>query len=181
MTTAQPWPDHLLSLDEWEALDEELVKSAELVEGVLVVSPSPSPVHQRLMWRLCAALESQVAPDHVLVADVDVLIDAGPPPTVRKPDVVVVRAEAFRRGGRLVPGDLLAALEILSPGSRRTDRVAKLAEYAEGGIPHYGIVDPDGPTLTEFVLVDGAYRVVTEHRGVAPLGFGATLDLAALR
>ncbi|WP_433803493.1 Uma2 family endonuclease [Actinomycetospora sp. CA-084318] len=180
MTIARPWPDHLLSLDEWEALDEELVKTAELVEGVLVVSPSPSPVHQRLLWRLCAALEPQVAPGHVLIPDLDVLIDAGPPPTVRKPDVAVVRAEAYERGERLVPADLLAAFEILSPGSRRTDRVAKLAEYAEGAIPHYGIVDPDGPTLTEFALVDGAYRPVAEHQGLATLAFGATLDLTTL-
>ena len=33
----------------------------------------------------------------------------------------------------------------MSLGSRRTDHVAKRADYADAGIPHYWIVDLDDP------------------------------------
>jgi Uma2 family endonuclease len=54
---------------------------------------------------------------------------------------------------------VLLAVEILSPSSRRTDRVMKADEYAEADILHYWIVDPDPPvSLTALRLVDGTYQ-----------------------
>jgi Uma2 family endonuclease len=41
--------------------------------------------------------------------------------------------------------DVVLAVEVLSPGSRRLDRVLKRAEYADAGIPHHWIVDLDEP------------------------------------
>ena len=185
MTVTTPGPvvpDHLLDLAEWDALDEEVIRRAELVEGVLVVAPSASPRHQRLSWRLCAALEAELAPRWALVPDIDVLVDEGPPPTVRRPDVVVVRAPALARGPRFAPADVLAVAEILSPGSRRTDRIAKRGDYADAGIAHYLLVEPGPPvSITELTLDGGAYRLVAEHTGgEAGLALGATIDLAAL-
>lgn len=59
--------------------------------------------------------------------------------------------------------------------------MAKLAEYAEAGIAHYGLVEIGPPTtLTEFVLRGDAYDRIAEHRGHADLALGATIDLAAL-
>lgn len=175
-----PWPDHLLSLEEWDAYDEELHTRAELVEGVLVVSPSARGPHNLFGAGLTVALNVQLAPRAVAIPEVEVLIDAGPPPTVRKPDVVVVHRASYDERYRYDPGDVLAAFEILSAGSRRTDRVAKLAEYAEAGIAHYGIVDREEQSLSEFALVDGGYRLVAEYHGTATLALGAVLDLDAL-
>ena len=36
-------------------------------------------------------------------------------------------------------------MEIVSPGSRRTDTLIKRGEYADAGIPHYWIIDVDAP------------------------------------
>ncbi len=181
-STAGPlWPDHLLDLDEWDALDEEMTRRAELVDGVLVMAPSPSGRHQRLGRRLATAIEDQLGPRAVVTSDVDVVVDPGPPPTVRRPDVVVLRPGIDDRVHRFHPADVLAVFEVLSPGTRRTDRVAKLAEYAEAGIAHYGLVEIGPPTtLTEFVLRGDAYDRIAEHRGHADLALGATIDLAAL-
>jgi Uma2 family endonuclease len=72
--------------------------------------------------------------------------------------VVTSDANAESNLARIDAADVLLAVEILSPGSRRTDRVAKADEYAEGGILHYWIVDLDAPiSLTALRLVDGAY------------------------
>jgi len=110
-----------------------------------------------------------------------VLIEGGPTPTVRSPDVVVVRTATADERTRQDPADVLVAVEVQSPGSRRTDRVAKLAEYAEVGIAHYLLVEPGPPVvLTELVLDGDTYRVRAEHRGTAPLALGATVDLDTL-
>ena len=37
--------------------------------------------------------------------------------------------------------DVLVAIEVVSPGSKRTDTVTKRSEYAEAGIEHYWIVE----------------------------------------
>lgn len=61
----------------------------------------------------------------------------------------------------LVEGRLLVVVEVVSPGSKRTDYVTKRGEYADAGIPSYWIVDLHEPvsvlacTLTEeFGYVD---------------------------
>jgi hypothetical protein len=42
--TVAPWPDHLLTIEEeWDELPEDTYRHAELVDGVLVVTPTPAP------------------------------------------------------------------------------------------------------------------------------------------
>lgn len=49
--TVPPSPDHLLTLDEWDALPEDNSRHYELVEGKLLASPQPALLHQRAMTR----------------------------------------------------------------------------------------------------------------------------------
>jgi len=60
---------------------------------------------------------------------------------------VVVTTNAIVRANpsRLVAADVSLAVEVMSGGSRRTDRVTKLSEYAEAGIADYWIVDLEDP------------------------------------
>ena len=187
-TASSAWPagppDHLLDLAEWEALPEDTSARFELVEGVMVVSPRPSYRHQDLVHRLCGQLRDQLPEDLTALPEIDLVVDDGAgrgPATVRVPDIVVVpstHVADHARGGR---GEVVAAIEVVSPGSRRTDRVAKLAEYAEAGIPHYVVVDPDGP-ISEYVLTDtggsGGYRPIDTWTGSARLAFGPRISLS---
>jgi Uma2 family endonuclease len=161
MTTARRF-DHLLTLDEWEALPEdEFLHNAELVEGVVYVPPSPVSDHQLASALLCAQLNQALVPGQwVGVPHVDVVLVDTFPPTVRTPDISIVSLDAARaRPKRYQALQLRVAVEIISPGSRRIDRVLKFAEYAEVGIPHYWIVElADAITLDTFRLVDGAYE-----------------------
>ena len=158
--TAASWPDHLLTLAEWEALPEDASRRYELVEGVLLVVPRPTPIHQLIMLRLGAELDRQLPDDLTVLPDVEVLVEAGPIPTVRAPDVVVVpSACAEHNPPRLAAADVQLAIEIVSPGTGRTDRVTKMSEYAEAGIPHYWLVDlPPRLQLTAYTLVSGRYE-----------------------
>lgn len=88
--TAMPYPDHLLSLEEWDALPEDRSHRCELAEGVLLVVPVPAPRRQIAIHRLTARLNEAVPDDLYAVHEVDVLINPAPPVTVRAPDVVVV-------------------------------------------------------------------------------------------
>ncbi|UGT70487.1 Uma2 family endonuclease [Nocardia gipuzkoensis] len=185
MTVDVTWPDHLLTLEDWIALPEDSSRSYELVEGVLVVSPKPVSQHQRAILRLGAQLEPQLPGTHGVLADTEVLIDEGPLPTIRVPDILVVPEAGIQANlPRFNAADVLLAVEILSPGSRRTDRVTKFFEYAEAGIEYYWLIDLDKPTsLAAYHLIGPDYELVAEQSGTVTLdiaGIPITIDLATL-
>jgi Uma2 family endonuclease len=173
------WPDHLLTLAEWEALPEDSTRRYELMEGTLQVTPRPTPLHQLAMQELGAELNRQLPAELTAVPDVDVVIDGVFPPTVRAPDVVVVpTATIKRRPPRLNAADVLLAVEIISPGTGRTDRLIKPFEYAEAGIRHYWLMDTDPPvSLTAYLLVEGSYELDFEGSGLISLGSPAAVQL----
>jgi Uma2 family endonuclease len=52
---------------------------------------------------------------------------------------------------------LALAVEVLSPSTRRKDRVLKYSKYADSGVQSYWIVDPAEPSLVAYDLIGGAY------------------------
>jgi Uma2 family endonuclease len=178
------WPDHLLTLDEWDALPEDESRRCELAEGVLIVSPRAGLLHQWAVWELAAQLQRQLPTGLTALADAEVTVDAGHPPTVRVPDVLVLPTSVIGAGrARCDAGELSLAVEIVSEGSVRTDRVTKMFEYAEAGIPNYWVIDLDAPvTLDAYGLVDGKYEPLASSDGVVALSSPAsvTIDLPAL-
>jgi len=183
VTTTRTWPDHLLTLAEWDALGQDTSRRIELVEGVLLVSPRPVARHQLVVLAIAAALDTQLRPAWRALPEVEVTVEETAPPTVRTPDVSVVRAHATDGRARQSPSDVLAVVEVLSPGSRRTDRILKLSEYAEAGIGCYLLVEPGPPvSMVEFELVERRYERAGEHRGHSTLSLlpDVTLDLDAL-
>ena len=73
--TSITWPDHLLTLEEWDALPEDETRRFELVDGVLQMSPKPTSNHQVAMAFLCAQLnEALKAHQLIAVPDVDVAL-----------------------------------------------------------------------------------------------------------
>jgi Uma2 family endonuclease len=178
------WPNHPLTLEEWEALPEDSAMRLELAEGMLVMCPAPSPRHQKARTRLGTLLDDQLPDTLTGLLDVEVLITLVPL-TIRAPDVLVTRTALFETNPPRYPAaDVFLAVEILSTGTRRVDRVLKFSEYAEAGIPQYWIVDLDDPTsLLAYVLVDGNYELSGEHTGTVALdgaGHPVSIDLPAL-
>jgi Uma2 family endonuclease len=177
--TAAPWPDHLLTLSEWETLPEDSFRHCELVKGTLVEEPRPAPLHQRAIARLTDHLDRQLPDELTALPEVEVIIDARHPKTIRVPDVVITSDErAQENPPRLDAADVLLAVEIISPGSGHTDRVAKLTEYDDAGIAHYWLIDLDEPaTLTAYILVDGNYEIAAQVTGTASLTEPAAIDI----
>ncbi|NUW31539.1 Uma2 family endonuclease [Nonomuraea sp. SMC257] len=135
----------------------------ELFNGSLLVSPAPTPLHQRVASRLCMILEA-VAPleleplqtVNLRASDLDVWI----------PDVVVVPAAATESVGLMfAPRDIRLAVEVVSPSSRAQDRLLKAGAYAAAGIPVYWRVEMDeGPTLYVYELDGKTYAPPTAHK-----------------
>ncbi|GAA2813141.1 Uma2 family endonuclease [Saccharopolyspora taberi] len=120
----------------------------ELLDGILIVSPSPRPLHQRAILRLIVALEPACPVTHeVLPAPVDVVLAED---TVLIPDIVVGRRDAFTE--QALVGPPLLAVEVLSPRTRHFDLHLKRAKFAEAGCPHYWVVDPDEPRMRCWTL-----------------------------
>ncbi|TWF78548.1 Uma2 family endonuclease [Pseudonocardia hierapolitana] len=149
---ALPIPRELMTLDEWDALPEDNSAHYELQEGVLVVSPKPARKHQRALLRLAPRMERHTPPEWEVLPDFEVVVEAEGPATVRAPDLVIVRADGPE--SRVAAGDVLLAVEIISPGSRKIDLHMTHFEYAEAGIPHYWVVDldPPAPSITVYGL-----------------------------
>lgn len=151
---AMPLGRTLVTLEEYIALPEDNSARYELQEGVLVVSPRAVRAHQLCALRLSVQLDAQLPTDSESILDFEVVVRAEDPAIVRVPDVVVTGTDGPQ--SRLAAGDVLLAVEILSPGSRNVDQHLKLFEYADAGIPHYWIVDLDPPTPTITVYGMGA-------------------------
>ena len=145
-------PGRLLTAAEYAKLGETGWGYTELMEGRLLVSPSPTAKHNMAGLALAMQLVPQLPEGMRVIQDVDIdlgLVPADQPGLVRRPDLVVVNTVAVNRvdreGGLLCAADVLIIVEIVSPGSRRLDYVIKRGEYADAGIPRYWIVDLGRP------------------------------------
>ncbi|MEV4482352.1 Uma2 family endonuclease [Micromonospora coxensis] len=112
----------------------------ELVDGIIQVTPSPTLGHQDIAFLMRLWLHTH-APQH-LRATQDVGVEIAPN-TSRRPDVLLCRAEVPSDASLVKAADVVLAVEVVSPGTRRTDRFAKPGEYAAAGIPYYWRVEQD--------------------------------------
>jgi Uma2 family endonuclease len=158
----------------------------EILNGSLLVSPSPSVPHCRVADDLADTLKRQ-APSHLRVSGVGFSMSIAGGRSYLIPDVSVMVERASRKQAlTLLPPDLLLVIEVLSPSNARNDLLAKRAEYADAGVPHYWIVDPDRKTLTVLTL-DSAHESYAETVVVRPgqpwkteEPFPLTLDLGEI-
>jgi Uma2 family endonuclease len=178
-------PDHLVTVEEWDALEDINPRMRyELVDGNVVLNPRPVSDHQDVIGALTHVLRHYRPSGHRILPETELAIDLGPWPTIRVPDVLV--CGRVPRGTQRIPAaDTKLVVEVISPGSRRTDRVAKLSEYQDVGIPAYWIIDPaadDDGRFVAYELVGGAYKEVARGSGVITLErpFPVSIDVDEL-
>jgi len=164
MTALIQPPGRLLSVRDYAALGEDDRTRWELQEGNLVMSPSPTPRHMVAAAELYVQLRSQLPAHLRAVPDVDLDLQLAPadqPGTARRPDLVVVSEAELRRvetdGGLLRASSTVLVVEIVSPGSRRTDNLVKRGEYADAGILAYWIIDLEAPISLVACQLAGAF------------------------
>lgn len=123
--------------------------SYELVDGALLVTPPPHLRHSVLANELSHLLAAAARPEWGCAVDPGVRFDLR---NYREPDVVLYRRSAIA-SGRLEPGDVLLAVEVVSPSSVSTDRLVKPVQYAGAGIAHFWRLEPEPLELVTYELV----------------------------
>ena len=151
-----------------EALPRHL--NGEILNGELIVSPRPAPLHaqssSQLMGSLGGPFDNGIGgpggwrilfePELHLHGDVVI------------PDLAGWRSERLPRlpstAGFEPPPDWVC--EVLSPSTEAVDRAEKMAIYGREGVAHVWLLNPLIQTLEVFRrLGDGGWRVVATHRG----------------
>ena len=136
----------------------------ELLDGLLLVTPAPVPVHQRVIGNLYLLLRAACPPGfEVFLAPLDWRPDLR---TSLQPDLLVVRNDDV--GPKNVTAPLVLAVEVLSPSTRRKDHVLKRSKYEDAGVQSYWIVDPQEPSVLALGLVDEAYTPAAQTGGSTP-------------
>src|SRR5690606_19500692 len=142
-------------VDDWLALPEGGAFQ-ELIDGDLVMTPSPSIEHQRIVARLLVRLAAYLAdagggevfpaPTGVRLSEHDIL----------EPDLLVILPTGSARATeRLIEGPPDLVIEVLSPGSAGRDLGEKSAIYERSGVAEYWIVDPVARRV-EVLVADSA-------------------------
>ena len=175
-------PERKLDYADYASIPDD-GKRYEVLDGSLLVTPSPSPAHQWASKQLQRQLESYFEARSLGVvfnAPIDVILGVH---DIVQPDLVVVsrREQISRRGIESAP---LLVVEILSPSTRRQDRIVKAGRYAELGIPHVWLVDPDARHIECYRATGGRYEIVARAEGngvlVHPEWSDLGVDLAVL-
>ena len=133
----------------------------EIIDGALIVSAAPRPINQSVLIELVMLLRPLCTGDLMLLAaplDVELAED-----TVVQPDLLVARRSDLTET-HLVGAPLLT-VEILSPSTKHLDLAYKRARYEAAEVPSYWVVDPGGPSIVAWELIDGAYTEVGRATG----------------
>ncbi len=157
---AQLWPPR----GQWTEADYFVLpdtnRFVELSGGELVMPPHPTHTHQQIVGKLYRTMYDFVAERDLGTVQFGPLPVRLWPGKIREPDILFVAREHSDRIDEQVYGAPDLVVEVLSPSTRRTDRLDKTVEYARAGVREYWIVDPPGQTLEVFTLREGAYELL---------------------
>ena len=153
-------------------LTESSRRLIEFTDGYIEELPKPTSTHQAILLFLYGLLRVHLRTRGgiVMFAALRMRIREG---KFREPDILLLRHRSDQRyqDRYWLGADLVA--EVVSPDDPERDLVVKRADYAEGGIPEYWIVDPRDDSITVLTLKGDAY---VEH-GVFRRGDNATSPL----
>lgn len=184
-TAAITLPDRV-SLRDWEEFWVGDDRIHEVAGGTLVLASSEQAANLRAASRITRLIEDAVDPPVEGLQGLGVVIEGDPKPTVRRPDVVFVRADRGVMGYQVPASDVVMVVEVVSPSTVRVDEHAKTLEYASVGIGLYLLIDvrdPGAATLTlHSAPQNGRYQARINGTTVSiPLGAGVQVDVADLQ
>lgn len=153
-----------------DVLTWEEGENIEIINGEAFMMATPSRIHQKIIMELSRQLANYLegkscevypAPFGVRLFEQDgdspVNVD-----TAVEPDISVVcdRSKLDEHGCKGAP-DMI--IEVLSPSTRRHDRLVKLNLYQRAGVREYWIADPDNESVQVFTLDGGAWKLREDY------------------
>lgn len=132
----------------------------ELVDGRLLEIEVPTKHHEWMVANVITDLGTWVRKHGGLV------LGSGYKVRIREDRGVMPDVQLYRKGSPrgaelgLSTGAPDLVVEVLSPSSRRFDRVTKLGWYRDIGTPEYWLVDPESRSIERLVLDGDTWRLV---------------------
>lgn len=145
----------------------------ELIEGVAIMSPSPTDWHQRIVLNITSALDAaklKSGGSWTALLGIGTKVPVSPH-SLPQPDAFVMEGEMQ---GAHVTDDALILFEVLSKSNTRTDQAWRRRVYAS--IPncqHYVTLSTKSAEVTRYDRADG-------WRGLTLTGLDAALELPAI-
>lgn len=139
---------------------------AQLIENQLVMSPSPTENHQKILHIISVRIFNHLEKykiGEVRIAPYDVHFSEE---AVFQPDIIFIRNEnigRIRENGLYGPPDLV--VELLSPSTSNYDLNQKKMVYERNGVSEYWIVDPDTKEVQGHFLKDGNFCLAFKSVG----------------
>jgi Uma2 family endonuclease len=137
----------------------------ELIDGVVIMSPSPSPKHQAITSEILAQIHWYLRTHRLgrVFAELDVHLGTGPTggDLVYKPEVIFIRSERRPEMLDKIAGAPELVVEVISRGSRRLDSQTKKADYERFGVQEYWLADPERKRITFYRLIEGRFEEVS--------------------
>lgn len=134
-------------------------KQYQILEGDLIVSPSPKTLHQIIVLNLSAILREYVkkrSTGIVICAPIDVVLSRE---NVFQPDALFISSEnknIITEANIQGAPDLV--VEVLSEGTKDMDMTIKKKIYARFSVKRYWMIDPENKNMDCFVLSDEGYK-----------------------
>lgn len=147
----------------WDALEDPEGYRLEVVQGELVMTPSPNLVHQRVVGRLWRVLADACPDNYEALSDLEWKLPvAGAVAQAPRPDLLVVPSgiEAVTEAPLLVV-EVLSKSDYAKLSTGQTRIEGKRGDYAASEVRDYVEIDltTQTPEIRGFKLVDGVLRV----------------------
>lgn len=139
---------------------------AQLIENHLVMSPSPTTIHQKILNKINVSLYNYLE-EHpmgeVFIAPYDVHLDEE---NVFQPDIIFISTEnlsMIQKNGLYGAPDLV--IELLSPSTSHYDLNQKKTVYERSGVQEYWIVEPKSKEVQGFYLNEDVFESFDKSTG----------------
>jgi Uma2 family endonuclease len=139
---------------------------AEIIDGTLYMSPAPLLSHQTVVTDILTEIHSYLKENRqgkVFPSPIDVYLNEE---NAFQPDLVFVsteRSSILREDGIYGTPDLI--IEVLSPGTSKSDLTKKKPAYEKAGVKEYWMVDPKTKVAQGFHLVKNKYVEFAKEKG----------------
>ena len=165
-------PKHIkLTVRSYMSIPEGDDKRYELIDGELILAPSPVTQHHRISRNLLRALDEFVESQslgELFYASMDVVLSDH---DVFQPDILFISNNRLHIiGDPNTQGAPDLVIEILSPSTETRDRDIKLEQYLRFGVRENCLIDPQERTLEVLRAGDTKFETVQ----VYPEGTTAT-------
>jgi Uma2 family endonuclease len=138
-------------------------KRYEILDGDLLMSPSPTAIHQILLLKMAKLLSTFVEQNkfgQIFIVPFDVVLSDY---EVIQPDIIFVSAEnSHIIKPTHIQGSPDLLIEILSPSSVQRDRIIKRKIYSRNGVKEYWLINPEQKTIQQFQLQKKAFTLIKE-------------------